>query len=157
MKSDSPRWQSFGASPFPWEADALTHLRETLPDVDPIRVWSLFEFISNDGNINEVDALVLTAKGLFLVEIKSQPWVLTGDASTWTWKLPDGKRQSRENPLLGANRKAKRLRSLLERQKALQTHRLLLAGRPSARHRAGPDPGRDPGLEAGRRQGCLRP
>ena len=124
MKSDSPRWQSSGASPFPWEAEALAYLREALPDVDPIRVWSLFEFVSNDGNISEVDALVLTAKGLHLVEIKSHPWVLTGDASTWTWKLPDGKRRSHENPLLGANRKAKRLRSLLEKQKALQAHRL---------------------------------
>ena len=37
--------------------------------------------IASDGSINEVDLLVLTPKGFFLVEIKSRPGNVDGDAS----------------------------------------------------------------------------
>ncbi|MEZ6036540.1 MAG: BREX system serine/threonine kinase PglW [Planctomycetota bacterium] len=124
IKPDSPRWKQLGTTPFPWEAAALTYLREGLNDTDPVRVWSLFEFVSNDGRINEVDALVLTAKGFFLVEIKSHPCIVTGDNGTWTFKWPDGRKTTADNPRIGADRKAKRLKALLERQRALREHRL---------------------------------
>lgn len=124
IKQDSPRWKELGQTPFAWEAAALTFLREGLPDADPIRVWTLFEFVSQDGRLNEVDALVLTAKGFYLVEIKSHPCVVTGDNGTWTFKWPDGRRTSDDNPRLAADKKAKRLKSLLERQRALRDHRL---------------------------------
>ena len=48
----------------------LEQVRERLPDHDPYRAWSNFEFIAGDGSSNEVDLLVLTPKGFFLVEIK---------------------------------------------------------------------------------------
>lgn len=35
-------------------------------------MWSTFEFSSN-GDIDEMDALILTGKGLFIVEVKSRP------------------------------------------------------------------------------------
>src|SRR5262249_62307754 len=74
--------------------------------------WSNFEFVSNDGHVNEVDALILTAKGLFLVEIKSRPAkTLSGDAYAWTWQ--DGARVSEsDNHVILTDRKAKRLASL---------------------------------------------
>lgn len=76
-------------------------------------MWSNFEFVSNDGHISEVDALVLTSKGLFLVEIKSRPARrLVGDAYTWSWV--DGSRTvETDNPVIPTDRKAKRLASLL--------------------------------------------
>lgn len=48
------------------------------------------------------------------MEIKSTPGRLVGDQQHWTFHRPDGGRSTMENPLLGANRKAKRLKSLLE-------------------------------------------
>ncbi len=58
----SPRWTEITPSQYPWERDALAFLRQRLPDHEPYRVWSNFEFIAGDGSINEVDALVLTPK-----------------------------------------------------------------------------------------------
>ena len=75
MDATSSRWQAITDSEFPWERDALAFVRDRLPDHDPYRVWSNFEFIADDGSINEVDLLVLTPKGLCLVEIKSRPGI----------------------------------------------------------------------------------
>jgi serine/threonine protein kinase len=66
--------------------------------------------------ISEVDAFVLTRKGAYLIEIKSTPGRLTGDQQRWMFRRPDGGRTTMENPLLGINRKAKRIKSLLERR-----------------------------------------
>jgi serine/threonine protein kinase len=49
--------------------------------------------------------------------------VVTGDAAAWTWTT-DGRRTTFDNPLLLANRKAKRLASLLRRQEALTKGRV---------------------------------
>lgn len=106
-------------SEYQWERDALDYIRENLPDNESYRAWSNFEFISDNGSINEVDLLVSTPCGFFLIEIKSRPGSLSGDAMNWVWKT-DGKITTVDNPLLLANRKAKKLASLLKRQKASQ-------------------------------------
>lgn len=72
--------------------------------------------------MNEVDLLVLTPKGFFLVEIKSQPGTVEGDAGTWEWHH-EGRIRAVDNPLLLANKKAKKLKSVLQRQPALQKER----------------------------------
>ena len=82
------------------------------PDHEPYRAWSNLEFIDDEGRVNEVDALVLSPAGLIVVEIKSRPGTLQGDPHTWTWTT-DGRQISDDNPLLLANRKAKRLASVL--------------------------------------------
>jgi len=110
-----PRWTTVADSEFAWEREALDWLREKLPDTDPWFAWSNFEFIDDEGKVSEVDLLVLAPGGLFLIEIKSRPGVLTGDSRTWTWTT-DGREYSYDNPLYLANRKAKRLASLLRRQ-----------------------------------------
>jgi serine/threonine protein kinase len=110
-----PRWTAISESNFAWEKEALDWLRNLLPDRDPWHVWSNFEFIDDEGKVNEVDALVLSPVGIFLVEVKSRPGVLTGDAHTWTWRT-DGRDYAYDNPLILANRKAKRLATLLRRQ-----------------------------------------
>jgi len=112
-------WTTVAESKFPWERDALDFLRERFPSHDPYRAWSNFEFIADDGSINEVDSLLFTPQGFFLVEIKSRPGRLFGDAGTWTWEM-DGKLSTDDNPLIAANLKAKKLRSLLQRQKAFK-------------------------------------
>jgi serine/threonine protein kinase len=113
-------WIQVSPSDFPWEQDALVFLKDRLPDHEPYRAWANFEFMF-DGAIGEVDVLVLAPKGVFLIEIKSWPGVVKGDAGTWRNTRPDEVRaRTLDNPLLLANRKAKRLKSLLMRQRALR-------------------------------------
>lgn len=123
MVMSPTRWKTISPSNFPWEREALDFIRERLPDRDPFRAWSNFEFISDDGSINEVDLLVLTPQGFFLVEIKSRPGIIRGDAMTWVWNH-EGSNYTDDNPLLLANRKAKRLASLLQKQSAARRIRV---------------------------------
>lgn len=118
MSMGGNRWHVIAESKFPWEREALEWLRSQLPDRDPWSVWTNFEFIDDEGKISEVDALVLSPAGLFLVEIKSRPGTVDGDAHTWTWTT-DGREYTYDNPLILANRKSKRLASLLRRQPAI--------------------------------------
>ena len=115
---NSKNWNSFAESRFPWEREALEFVRGQFPTHEPYRAWSNFEFIADDGSVNEIDLLVFTPYGFFLIEIKSRPGRLFGDAGTWTWETLDGKLITTDNPLISTNTKAKKLRSLLYRQKA---------------------------------------
>jgi serine/threonine protein kinase len=119
----SDRWVEVSKSEFPWEREALAFVRERLPDHEPYRAWANFEFIAADGSINEVDLLVLTPKGFYLVEIKSRPGNVDGDASTWTW-THEGRRFTDDNPLILANRKAKKLAGLLKQTRAMKQARM---------------------------------
>lgn len=112
------RWYEIAKSAYPWEQEALDWLRAHLPDREPWHIWTNFEFIDDDGRVNEVDALVLSPAGLFLVEIKSRPGRLDGDTHTWTWQT-DGRALTVDNPLRLTDRKSKRLASLLRRQAAV--------------------------------------
>jgi serine/threonine protein kinase len=114
------RWNTITPSQYPWERTALDFIRAGLPDHDPYRAWANFEFQSADGAIYEVDLLVLTKQGFWLVEIKSRPGRVEGDAGTWTWTDKEGKRISLDNPVLLANRKAKVLSGVLKPSMAAQ-------------------------------------
>ncbi len=118
MALGTGRWHVISESAYAWEREALEWLREHLPNHDPWHVWTNFEFIDDDGRVNEVDALVMAPAGMFLVEIKSRPGELRGDAHTWVWNT-DGREFSVDNPRLLTDRKAKRLASILRRQPAM--------------------------------------
>jgi serine/threonine protein kinase len=60
------RWMSVTEPQFPWERSALTYMRERIPDQDPCRAWSNFEFIAEDGSINEMDLLVVSLYKIYL-------------------------------------------------------------------------------------------
>jgi serine/threonine protein kinase len=123
LNAVSHRWVAIAESEYPWERAALSYVREQFPDQDPFRAWSNFEFVAEDGSINEVDLLVVSPYKIYLVEIKSRPGRLTGDTGTWTW-VHEGRVITEDNPLLLANRKAKKLKSLLQHQKALRSSRV---------------------------------
>ena len=91
------RWTAVGPSQYEWEREALDFLRAHLPDNDPWRAWSNFEFIDDEGRVNEVDALVLTPFGLVLIEVKSRPGTVKGDAYSWTWTT-EGRQIAIDNP-----------------------------------------------------------
>ncbi|HCP12207.1 MAG TPA: BREX system serine/threonine kinase PglW, partial [Planctomycetaceae bacterium] len=115
----SANWTTISESRFPWEREALEFVRSRLPADDSYRAWANFEFIADDGSINEVDLLTFTPSGFFLVEIKSRPGRLFGDAGAWNWES-EGRIATHDNPLIAANLKAKKLRSLLQHQKAFK-------------------------------------
>ena len=118
----SARWIEITPSEHAWEREALDYLKARLPDGEPFRAWSNFEFIAEDGSINEVDLLVVSLHKVYLVEIKSWSGSVSGDASTWRREI-DGKEFLVDSPLLLANRKAKKLVGLLKAQKALARQR----------------------------------
>jgi hypothetical protein len=100
--STTRNWIAVSESKYPWERDALEFVRAKFPVHEPYRAWANFEFIADDGTVNEVDLLLFTSQGFFLVEIKSNPGVLAGDAhkpsryqatqhrrfSRWPWRRP---------------------------------------------------------------------
>ena len=91
------RWKQFAESRYAHEREALEFLRDALPDRDPIYLYSNFEFISDDGSVNEIDALVVTQAGVFLVEVKSRGGIVSGNRHLWDWsrgRPHDYRRQS---------------------------------------------------------------
>jgi Nuclease-related domain len=68
----SPRWHGQKSS-FPWEQDALNHIKAQIPEAEPYRAWQTFTFTTGYGHVREVDLFIATPGGLFLVEIKSHP------------------------------------------------------------------------------------
>lgn len=108
MAVKTTRWHGISKTEFAHEGEAFEHLRTTLGD-EVLQAWTNLEFFTDQGHIYEVDLLVLTLHGFFLVELKSWRGQVSGDQSVWT--LDGG--QTTRNPLLLANKKAKLLASLL--------------------------------------------
>jgi serine/threonine protein kinase len=110
-------WTDVTLSEHAHERAALNFIRDKFPDQEPFRAWANFTFQADDGSLNEVDLLVVAKTGIYLVEIKSHPGRMEGDAGQWRWFPPDN-RPTRllDHPVFGADRKAKRLKSLLQRQ-----------------------------------------
>lgn len=87
------------------EREVLEWLREQLPNHDPWHVWTNFEFIDDEGRINEVDALVLApAQVHHRIAEARKPM-----ATLHTALKTDG-REIVDNPRLLTDRKAKRLK-----------------------------------------------
>jgi serine/threonine protein kinase len=107
------RWETVTPSQFQHERDALRHVQNLLPDIEPYRAWSNFTFTAQSGHVHEVDLLVAAPSGLYLIEIKSLNGRLSASGPKWTLTNPAGGNRSFDNPLHLADLKAKRLRSLL--------------------------------------------
>ena len=50
---DSPLWTEVAPSRFPWEREALAFLKAGLPNHEPWRAWTNFEFVAENGSIND--------------------------------------------------------------------------------------------------------
>ncbi len=99
-------------------------MRAGLPDHEPFRAWACFEVVAEDASVHEVDLLVLAPAGFFLIEIKSWEGTVSGDVGTWRIDGGGGRGRTVDSPLLLANRKARKLVSLLRQQKATRSLRL---------------------------------
>jgi serine/threonine protein kinase len=113
MKADSGHWVVFGAPASPAEDAALATLRELLPDTGITQAWANLTFVGNDGRASEIDVLLLTRSGLFLVELKGWHGAISGNSSTWLHQIGAAVHQVR-NPYITVDSKAKRLASLLK-------------------------------------------
>jgi len=104
-----------GTSEFQCESEAITFALDALPDCNPHLAWTLYELLDpRTGRLYEIDLLVLGANGLYLIEIKSQPGILTGDFQDRTFTDTSGKPRQIPCPYGGTNHKAKVLASLLK-------------------------------------------
>jgi len=111
-------WHVYAESQYPLEADALNFVRDQFPSHSPWQAWSNFEFVADDGKLYEIDLMVFSPVGWFLVEIKSWAGILKGDEpTTWRRTIGGGRERSEDNPLFLLNTKAKKLKSLLERRR----------------------------------------
>ena len=99
-------------SDFPWEEDALRHIRDQMPSAEPYRAWQTFTFTARSGHVREVDLLIATPAGLFLIEIKSHPGRAVNQGETWLFRHDDHVRAI-ENPLHLTNRKCQELKGQL--------------------------------------------
>ena len=88
MTTPTNRWHDVHPSEYPHEQQALELLRQHLPDSSPFRAWSNFEFIAEDGSINEVDALVVSSDRIYLVEIKHWAGHISGNQNSWLVRSP---------------------------------------------------------------------
>ncbi|MBO0892081.1 MAG: BREX system serine/threonine kinase PglW, partial [Acidothermales bacterium] len=102
-------------SGFPWEEEALAHIREQMPATEPYRAWQTFTFTAQTGQVYECDLLIATPSGLHLVEIKSHPGRVVNSGSDWTFHMPDGRVKTIDNPLHLTDRKCKELKTQLQR------------------------------------------
>lgn len=113
LSGHSQRWQG-QRSAYSWEQSALEHIKAQMPDAEPYRAWQTFTFTTDQGHVREVDLLIATPGGLFLVEIKSHPGTAANQGSTWMFRDGD-KTRTIENPLHFTDQKAKELKTQLAR------------------------------------------
>lgn len=103
------RWVEVSRSQFAHEREGLQVVKDLLPDVEPYRAWSNFEFRDNRGRWHEVDLLVLTRDTLYLIELKYYKGFLGGNDHVWT----RSNERSEDSPLLLTRRKAQYFKTKL--------------------------------------------
>lgn len=114
MKPDSPNWVVMGEPATPEESAALDAFRELLPEDGITRAWVNLTFFDLNQRAGEVDVLLLTRRGFFVVELKGWHGKIAGDQQNWSVTTPGGQVRYAKNPLILTDGKAKRLSSLLK-------------------------------------------
>jgi len=109
MKAESPHWIVMGEPATPAEAEALDAFREVLPEDGITTAWVNLTFIDDNGRSAEVDVLLLTRAGFFVVELKGWHGTIRGTTQRWVHGV-----RNVENPWLITDRKGKRLAGLLK-------------------------------------------
>ncbi|MFF3253861.1 BREX system serine/threonine kinase PglW [Actinacidiphila glaucinigra] len=107
------RWHQTRTSPFPWEQDALDHIKRLMPQTEPYRAWATFSFTAASGRVNECDLFIAVPRGLYLLELKAHPGRLVNHGSTWSFQ-GDDKIRTIPNPLHLTDLKSKELKGQLE-------------------------------------------
>ncbi|MBA2661590.1 MAG: BREX system serine/threonine kinase PglW [Bradymonadaceae bacterium] len=93
---------------------ALAFLKSALPDYAPYKAWTNFQFLSLEGGFFDVDALVFSEAGIFLVELATERGRLEIGARTWRHTQQNGQFRVFDSPMRTARLKAENLHALLE-------------------------------------------
>lgn len=106
-----------GTTEYPYEKAALDFARDGFPTSDPFHARGLVDLPEpSSGRLYEIDLLVIGYAAVFVVEIKSHPGRIEGDAHGWLWTPPGSDRaRDIDNPHSLTNHKAKVIGSLLRR------------------------------------------
>jgi serine/threonine protein kinase len=116
MQLSSSNWDDLGEPASPAEAEALAAVRELLPDDAVTHAWSNLTFTDLSGRTGEIDLLLLTRVGFFVVELKGWHGTIAGTQQNWAVTGASGQHTHNErNPWYLTEQKAKRLSSLLKR------------------------------------------
>ncbi len=117
---DKKRWHVVSPSQYPLEQEALDFLRENLDPTITLGVWTNFEIVEPQGKLYEIDALILTIFGLWMVEIKSYGGQVLARELSIIRSRKGGTPYSESSPLLSTNLKCKVLVSRLSRTHAFR-------------------------------------
>uniref|UniRef100_UPI0028A97F56 protein kinase domain-containing protein n=1 Tax=Miniimonas arenae TaxID=676201 RepID=UPI0028A97F56 len=115
-KPDPDRWVVLGEPASPAEQAALTAFRNLLPSDSITRAWANLTFVDGKGRTGEVDVLLLSPVGFFLVELKGWHGEIVGTTQRWEQRnlSTHSLIRSHPNPYVAADSKAKRLSSILK-------------------------------------------
>lgn len=113
ITADSSRWHAVSDPRFPHELDTRAHLQAVLPDRDPVRVWTGFEFEDRDGALHRLDALVVTSLGVFALRTLRLAGTVEGDEQHWTVRRLDGRLEVIDQPVLALRRTTAALAAVL--------------------------------------------
>lgn len=113
---DPGRWVVLGEPASAAEQAALTAFQRLLPKDGITRAWANLTFVDGKGRTGEVDVLLLSPRGFFLVELKGWHGEIVGTTQRWEQRNPVTGQliRSHPNPYVAADSKAKRLSSILK-------------------------------------------
>ncbi len=95
MPEPEKNWKTITRSQFPWEQEALDFIYDQFPAQDNYRAWANFEFIADDGSINEVDLLVAGPRAYFLSSSRASPVIFLETPGTGSGIMRVGERLTR--------------------------------------------------------------
>lgn len=107
------QWESLGDPASPAEAEALERLRAVVCAGPVARGWTNVTFVDLNGRTAELDAVIVTRVGVFVVELKGWSGKIGGTQQSWRITSGAGTVRTESNPLWLTELKAKRLKSLL--------------------------------------------
>lgn len=113
MRDGSPQWRQMGPPASPAEQRALDMLRDLLPEAPTTQAWANLQVVDLNGRLDEIDVVLLTRAGLFVLELKGWHGTIAGDQQHWRITRPNRPDEVVRNPRLLTTSKAQRLKSLL--------------------------------------------
>lgn len=108
------QWESLGQPASPAEDEALERLRAVVCKSPIAYGWTNVTFVDLHGRTAELDAVIVTPVGVFVVELKGWHGRIGGTQQTWRITSAGGATRTEQTPLWLTDSKAKRLKSLLQ-------------------------------------------
>lgn len=109
----SSAWIAYQESAFEHERLGFDRIRKVLGDV-VVKAWTNFTLFEQNGRMHEVDALLLTSYGLWVIELKHwQGHLVVDQGSIISRRRPNLPTTRESNPILRTRLKAQVLASLL--------------------------------------------